>query len=173
MMRIFGMIALMATLSFSQNMIEGGVLKIGGGVSAQKYSDGDNELTVQQIAPSVNYFMNENLGLGCDLAWYRSVSDHSDPTHQLSIVPTLIFVSEKPIWPIYFSGGLSYFTHSDTEYLSEYLIGWQVETGLYVFLNDHVAIIPKVLYQKDSEAIYSEKSLFSVSLGYFFHGRKN
>ncbi len=171
MVRIFGILTLLASLSFSQNVIDKGLWKIGGGLGVDTYQRDNDKHTIYHISPEVDYFFNQNLGLGMQVRWYRSA--HEDWSHQeLLILPSFIFVTEKPSWPVYLLAGPSYYTNSDAEEISDYLLGWHAEGGVYLFLNEQVAIIPRFSVMKDSDNSYSKISRLSLSLGYFFKASK-
>ncbi len=167
MRRIFGLVVLLASVSFSQNMIDNGLWKIGGGLGIDKYGRENYKRTLYYVSPEVDHFFNKNIGVGIHARWYRSA--HDDWSYQeLLILPSITFVSEKPRWPLYVSAGPSYYTNSDADKISDYILGWYVEGGIILFLNEHVALIPKFRFLKDSDTFDTEISRLSLSLGYFF-----
>ncbi|NQT62959.1 MAG: hypothetical protein HQ556_08395 [Candidatus Marinimicrobia bacterium] len=168
MFRLLGSILLVTSVAFSQNMIDKGVWKLGGSVGIDKYTDENYNRTLYHISPELDYFINNNVGFGMQVWWYKNTYDDWD-YGELSFFPSITFVTEKPIYPLYISTGLSYYTDSDAEKASDYLLGWFAETGMVLFLNEHVAIIPKYSMHKDSDTRSEAIQRLSLSLAYFFN----
>lgn len=165
----FAILLLIALSVHAENPIDKGSMKIGGGLSLRTTEHDGHKRSYLGISPQVDYFINRNFGVGLHTYYLKGMAEYWD-FHELRLKPSFTFIAEKPSWPPYVSVGPAlYKSFHRFDDPNEWVTGWFIEIGIFIFLNDNVALVPLFEYTKGGDDFYDSTSDINFGFAYFFH----
>jgi hypothetical protein len=139
---------------FSQEALKKGIYSLGGEISFSYSKNTFQNETAEQtnfsLAPSLNYFVIDNLLIGGIILFQYSESkfsfnsfDRKYINRQIGIGPAIrYYFSASNINP-FIGGGINYFTEIGDDF---YIMEYKVTAGLNLFLSKSAAIEPYLAY---------------------------
>lgn len=153
---------------YAENPIDRGSWKIDGSLGALIQKSDYEELLQIWVAPQLDYYFSENLGVGFRSS-IRLYQSDSWEMSQLYLAPVVTYITEKPAWPVYLSLAPTFFQRADDGESEDIATGYLGELGAIMFLTKRFALIPNLKYEKDPIPYYSSFVSLNLRLGYFFH----